>query len=157
LPSALLWYADEQARRAGFTTELAVEQLPARLSPELEITCFRVAQEAITNVVRHAGANHLSVQLRKSEEELVLTVTDDGAGFDPQALSSGAAGEPGEPETRGRNRVNRIKALGLAGMNERVYLVGGSLSIASAPGTGTTVRAVFPLKGPGPANEAVSR
>ena len=162
LPSALLWYAEEQARRAGFQTELAIEHLPTRLSPELEITCFRVAQEAITNVVRHAHAQHVSLELRRSGENIVLTVSDDGAGFDPLALAadtpepadSGADRAPGKASnkvadgrgrTRGAREMARIKTLGLAGMNERVLLMRGSLSIDSAPGTGTVVRAVFPL------------
>jgi PAS domain S-box-containing protein len=157
LPSALLWYAEEQARRAGFTTELAVEQLPARLSPELEIACFRIAQEAITNVVRHARAAHVAVQLRRTDNKLTLVVSDDGAGFDLRALDSGptAEVEGGSGKTAEARSLNRIKTLGLAGMNERVSLVGGSVSIRSAPGAGTTVRATFPIDGPRPKNGAV--
>jgi signal transduction histidine kinase len=78
LPSALLWYVEEQARRVGFQTELGIEQLRARLSPELEITCFRVAQEAITNVVRHAHASRVSVELRQVGRDIVLTIEDRG-------------------------------------------------------------------------------
>jgi PAS domain S-box-containing protein len=160
LPSALLWYAEEQARRAGFTAELAVEQLPARLSPEMEITCFRIAQEAITNVVRHAEAGRVAVELRHSGDELVLTISDDGMGFDLAALRAGMP--PGETPRSTAQEYNvgaagsgsdtplrkdgiRIRGLGLTGMSERVQLVGGRLSIDSRPGAGTTVRAVFPL------------
>jgi PAS domain S-box-containing protein len=160
LPSALLWYAEEQARRAGFRADVAIEQLAARLSPELEITCFRVAQEAITNVVRHARAGRVSVELRRSGEELMLTVSDDGIGFSPRALASetsvgagrevregdeGMEGSPAGGNNKGALSPDRIRALGLAGMQERVLLVGGRLSIQSRPGAGTTVRAVFPL------------
>ena len=173
LPSALLWYTEEQARRAGFRVDVSIEQLPARLSPELEITCFRVAQEAITNIVRHARASHVSVELRRIGEELVLTVRDDGAGFSAQALTSTMsssltteqssqahrrtaarnsvdghapqANSVGPSTSNGAPTPDRIKMLGLAGMQERVLLVGGRLSIQSRPGAGTTVRAIFPL------------
>jgi PAS domain S-box-containing protein len=169
LPSALLWYVEEQAKRAGFETELAVEQLKTRLSPELEITCFRVAQEAITNVVRHANAGRVSVGLRRAGDNIVLTVADNGRGFDAHALAAGStdqgdrgsresehnsAQRKGVPESEGAGsthahgaaaRGDRISTLGLTGMDERVHLVGGTLQITSAPGVGTTVQAEFPL------------
>jgi PAS domain S-box-containing protein len=185
LPSALLWYVEEQARRMGFQTEVGIEQLKTRLSPELEIICFRVAQEAITNIVRHAHASRVSVELRKSGGSIVLTVKDNGAGFDSQILSSGTldqnsnsnepgsghgnglgegrapahgsgqrrdaadSGNPNSGASKAARQRGRISILGLTGMSERVYLAGGTLSIESAPGAGTTVRAVFPLA-PGP-------
>jgi PAS domain S-box-containing protein len=155
LPSALLWYAEEQARRAGFRADVAIEQMATRLPPELEITCFRVAQEAITNVVRHARASRVSVELRRTGEELVLTVSDDGVGFNAQALTAemsigtghegGEAGQDKPGNKNGAASPDRIRALGLAGMRERVLLLGGRLSIESGPDAGTTVSAVFPL------------
>jgi PAS domain S-box-containing protein len=84
LDSALLWYVEEQARRSGLKAELAVEQLSTRLPAEIEITCFRVAQEAITNIVRHARASCVRVALRRSGDEIELVVTDDGVGFAAQ-------------------------------------------------------------------------
>jgi signal transduction histidine kinase len=151
LPSALLWYAEEQARRAGFQAELAIEQIETRLPPELEITCFRVAQEAITNIVRHAGARRAGVVLRCQKDTLILTISDDGIGFDPATLAAETArGAPAEgpPPADGRTGVpdvSRLRGLGLAGMHERMLLAGGQLTIESVPGAGTTVRAVFPL------------
>jgi signal transduction histidine kinase len=155
----LLWYTEEQARRAGFRPELAIEQLPARLAPEVEITCFRIAQEAITNVLRHAAAGRVAVALRRDGDALVLTVRDDGVGFDPAALRAGEAapeagrsaalqhtrGAGGNRDTEPPHDGARIRGLGLTGMRERAALVGGRLTIDSAPGAGTTVRAVFPL------------
>jgi signal transduction histidine kinase len=83
---------------------------------------LRIAQEALANAVRHAGAHRLSVRLARAEGTLVLEVSDDGAGF-----------EPSDPEVRGRR-------LGLTSMEERAARLGGRLEIRSAPGAGTTVR-----------------
>jgi signal transduction histidine kinase len=100
-----------------------------RLSPEEEIVIFRIAQEALTNVAKHAGAAHVMVRLTFHDDATHLVVTDDGRGFDPaEALQ--AAG------TR--------RAWGLLGMQERVTLIGGACEITSKPGKGTTVRVVVP-------------
>lgn len=100
-----------------------------RLSPEEEIVIFRIAQEALTNVAKHAGAAHVMVRLTFHDDATHLVVTDDGEGFDPtEAL-----------QTAGTRR-----AWGLLGMQERVALIDGACEIASKPGKGTTVHVVVP-------------
>jgi signal transduction histidine kinase len=96
----------------------------------LEIACFRVVQETLTNVIRHAGAKVVTVKLDVTPEQVCIWVRDDGCGFDPDAAVSGVAGR---------------RRLGLAGMRERMDLLGGELAIQSAPGKGTTVTATLPL------------
>jgi signal transduction histidine kinase len=93
------------------------------LEPELETTVYRLLQEALTNIVKHAEATHVSVSVSVSGAEIFVEVRDDGNGFDPTAQTSG---------------------FGLAGMNERVYLAGGTLDVGSGPG-GTTLRARLPV------------
>jgi len=128
-------YVETEARRAGLEVDLVIEPIEARMQPEVEIACFRVTQEAVTNVIRHARAHRIAVRLRRSPATLELSVQDDGIGFDvPTAL---------RPDASGAN-------LGLLGMVERVEAIGGMLSIHSAAGRGTEVRASFPLQSNSP-------
>ncbi|HEV8640109.1 MAG TPA: response regulator [Methylomirabilota bacterium] len=131
LVAALRWYVDRQARRAGFTASVECDVGERRFRPEVETACFRVAQAAVTNVVRHARAQHLTVELRHRDAGLELVVRDDGAGFDTRAAREGA---------------RRGESLGLLAMEERVFLLDGSIAIESVPGHGTEVRARFPLR-----------
>jgi signal transduction histidine kinase len=101
-----------------------------RLPPAVESTAFRVAQEAITNIARHARADAARVSLRLADGTLVVVVEDNGVGFDPAGVL----------EQREERRV------GLLGMRERAALVGGTLEIESQPGHGTRVRLVVPVK-----------
>jgi signal transduction histidine kinase len=110
------------AERAEVGVALRVE-LAARPAPELESTIYRLVQEALTNVAKHARASHVSVLVREAGDALEVLVRDDGAGFDPHRRSSG---------------------YGLVGMRERLALVRGTLDIESAPGGGTTLRASIP-------------
>jgi PAS domain S-box-containing protein len=132
LVTALRWYVDRQARRTGlradFHTELDQNE---RFSRELETACFRITQEALTNVFRHARAKRVSVQLRKDRNNLVLVVKDDGVGFDIEAL---------------RKRAPRAETLGLLGMQERAHAVRGTIEIDSALSKGTEIRSRFPIK-----------
>ncbi len=132
LVPALEWQADRLARKAGLRARVRAEGVPGRLAPELETACFRVAQEALTNVVRHARARQVSLELRQDDSQITLTVRDDGRGFDVQAAHERARGGG---------------SMGLLGMRERAALVGGNLSLESAPGRGTEIRARFPLAG----------
>jgi two-component system sensor histidine kinase UhpB len=100
------------------------------LSPDLSIACFRMAQEALTNVARHAAARHVWIQLSQTGHALELVVRDDGVGFDVVATQEQAA---------------RRGSLGLLGMAERVKLLGGSLHVESEPGAGAHIRASFPF------------
>ena len=79
--AALRWYTDQQAQRAGLRIQFAAEPMEMRLDPALETACFRVAQEALTNIVRHAEARNVTVDLSMAERFLQLTIRDDGIGF----------------------------------------------------------------------------
>lgn len=132
LATALCWYVDRYQKRAGVTTEVMIE-LPnhnERFSRELETACFRIAQEALTNVVRHARASQVLLQLTRTDTELEMVVRDDGVGFDPAAL---------------RKRAPRVATLGLLGMQERAHAAGGVLEIHSAVRKGTEVRFNVPV------------
>jgi signal transduction histidine kinase/HAMP domain-containing protein len=132
LVPALRWLVARQAQQAGLSVQFAADPLDHRLSPDLEITCFRLVQEALTNVVRHAHAHQVYVELRHGDDEMQLTVRDDGVGFDVQPVLESAM---------------RGASLGLLGMRERVLLAGGQIDIASAPGRGTEIRVRFPMDG----------
>lgn len=128
--AALRWYIDRQAQRAGFEAQFTADLPELRLPSELETTCFRVVQEALTNIIRHANASHVKVELRERDQTLELFIRDDGIGFDVDAVMERAAGD---------------LSLGLLGMQERVQLVSGQFEIVSDPAKGTEIRAVFPL------------
>jgi signal transduction histidine kinase len=131
LEPALRWYTHRQAALAGLEAEFRAERLEERLDAIIETECFRVAQEAMTNIVRHAGARTLAVDLRRVDGRLHLRVRDDGVGFDVAAL---------------RERAVQGASLGLLSMEERATLAGGGLEFRSAPGRGTEVHAWFPIK-----------
>jgi len=128
LAAALRWLADRQAERAGFKVQVIADLQEERLPAEVETASFRVAQEALTNIVRHAGADDVQVEVRLRGTELELVIHDDGVGFDVPAAQA---------------RATRGESLGLLGMQERVALVGGDLKVVSAPGQGSEVRAHF--------------
>jgi PAS domain S-box-containing protein len=134
LVATLRWYVDRQAQRGGFAAQLIID-LPETpdLPPELETTCFRVVQEALTNIMRHSQAQKVCVELHQREAELVLRVCDDGVGFDVQAALENATGG---------------SSLGLLGIQERIWQVGGQIAIQSAPGGGTDIQARLPLSPP---------
>jgi signal transduction histidine kinase len=130
LAAALRWYADRFAKQTGIATHLAVDEVP-RLDPNIATASFRVAQEALTNVARHASAKNVWLSLHQSNGTLELAVRDDGVGFDVAAAS---------------DRATRGASLGLVGMEERASLAGGSLAIVSKPASGAEVRARFPIR-----------
>lgn len=133
LLAALRWYVDHEAQRAGLLAEVVSGPFDTRLPPELETACFRIVQEALTNVVRHAQARQVWVELRQRGAQLHLMIRDDGIGFDVRAVWS--------------RRVPEVN-LGLQGMQERALIVGGQLTIKSALGHGTEVKARFHLTSP---------
>jgi PAS domain S-box-containing protein len=122
------WLAQSFSRRANVACSLHVEPTLANLGEPHATVLFRVMQESLTNVARHARASRVEVTLERKREHAVLTVRDDGVGMDAQAQS--------KPRT-----------FGLRGIRERVLLVGGEVAIESRPGEGTTVRARIPLPG----------
>ena len=107
------------------------DPMEARLDPIIETACFRVAQEALTNVVRHARARRVAVELRQKDGQLHLFVRDNGVGFDVAAV---------------REQAVLGASLGLLSMEERATLTDGGLKCKSAPGQGTEIHAWFPLK-----------
>jgi PAS domain S-box-containing protein len=133
LVTALRWYVDRYAKRTGIAAEVIVELKDPneRFSREVETACFRIAQEALTNVVRHARATDALVSLRKEDAVLILSVKDDGIGFDHEAL---------------QRRAPRAATLGLLGMQERAHAAGGVLEIHSRVSKGTEIRLELPLE-----------
>jgi len=119
----------KQAETAEWDSQFA-STLTGRLRPELEIACFRVAQEALTNVMRHAHAKRVWVTLGLNGGEVQLSVRDDGKGLDIAVISN----------------ISQTGGFGLIGMQERMRQMGGRLAIDSAPGRGTEVRANFPFE-----------
>lgn len=130
LVSALRWQADRQAQAAGIAVHLAVNGLDQEPAAAAATACFRVAQEAVTNVVRHANARHVWIELRAEAARLHLVVRDDGRGFDVAAR---------------RREALHGGSVGLLSMEERTALAGGEFAISSGPGQGTEVRVVLPL------------
>jgi signal transduction histidine kinase len=131
LEAALRWYTNRQAALTGLQARFRGAPLHGRLDPVVETECFRVAQEALTNVVRHSGAQNVAVELEPVDGQLHLRVRDDGRGFD--------VGQQRDEAVRG-------SSLGLLSMEERASLAGGGLELISAPSEGTEVHAWFPLK-----------
>ena len=129
---AVRWYLDRQAKSCGVPADFTTHSISEddRFSSELETACFRIVQEAVTNVARHARASRISVVLERVGQDLILLISDDGAGFDMKALRTSAA------------------TLGLRSMEERVQAVGGSITIDSAPQAGTAICARIPIPYP---------
>jgi PAS domain S-box-containing protein len=133
LVTALRWYVDRYAKRTGLSVKVIIELADEneRFSRELETACFRIVQEALTNIVRHAQASQIVVQLAKDEASLFLSVKDDGVGFNFKSL---------------RKRTPRVATLGLISMQERAHAAGGAIEINSAPSQGTEVSFRLPLE-----------
>jgi PAS domain S-box-containing protein len=131
LQAALAQYVETWAHRAGIEADLHYAGLEnGRLPPEMETAVYRIVQEALTNIAKHAKANRVSVILERRNEQLLVIVEDNGVGFNS------------EQEKHARQVQRR---LGLLGMQERLAAVGGDLEIESSPGRGTTIFARVPL------------
>jgi signal transduction histidine kinase len=124
---ALLWYFDRYTSRTQIRVHFQHWGLERRFPSEIETATYRIAQEALNNVARHAGVTETTVCLSADEDTVDLRIEDHGAGFDAESVLSGAASS------------------GLTGMRERATLLGGRLSVASTPGSGTQVVAELPL------------
>jgi signal transduction histidine kinase len=118
--------ADQDALDVDLQADLAYEggRSEGRLAPTLEVTLYRVVQEALNNVIKHAGTDHAEVRIAESGDEVELEVRDEGRGFDPSAATEG---------------------FGLTGLRERVEQLGGTVEIASGPARGTVVHARIPV------------
>ena len=123
LATAIRSHVRNQFAHADVTVSLELAEVDEALDVEERLALYRIVQEALSNVLRHAGADRVGIELRRDAERLVLEVMDDGRGFDPEQV--GNEGSPG---------------LGLVGMEERAHLIGAELEVRSEPGEGTTVR-----------------
>jgi signal transduction histidine kinase len=131
LVPALRAYIENHVALLAVEIDLAVSEPPAapRLAPDLEIACFRVIQESLTNALRHASPAKIRVGVRRNDDQVEVSVHDDGKGFDTDAL----------PERASEGH------LGVLGMRERVRARGGTFDLISRPNAGTTVEARFPV------------
>ncbi len=125
LPAALR-VLSEDFSSGKLRVHFSTRGVPARLPPDIALCLYRIAQEALHNIARHSGAREARISLTRSAGELVFTIRDDGRGFDPG-------------QVRGKG------GLGIVGMEERVRLVGGLLSIRSRPGSGAVISVRIPL------------
>jgi signal transduction histidine kinase len=123
LSLAVRTMVEDAAARANLALDLSIADKLPSLSPDVEQCIYRVGQEAVTNVTRHAKARTLTVNLESTREKVTLTVHDDGVGFDVQ-------------------KQQKANGYGLKGMQERAQLAGGELTVTSKPDEGTTVKLV---------------
>jgi PAS domain S-box-containing protein len=134
LAAALRWYVARYSERSGITTEMTGDVDLGVIPQETKTACFRIAQEALANVARHARATHATVHVANQHGQLHLAVSDNGVGFEAQETLHGTSSP---------------KALGLLWMFERALAVRGRLEINSAPGEGTRVFVNMPVVIPG--------
>ncbi len=128
LVPAIVWYGEQRLKPLGITFQMDEDGLKDRLPPSIETALFRIVQEAMTNVVRHARASVVTVRFVRQDGCVTLQISDNGQGFDPQTL----------PPAGGRG-------LGLRGMQERASILGGEFQMETAPGKGTTITVCVPL------------
>jgi len=126
LIAALEWQGREVSRRSETEVEIQHVGVSETIPDEYKICIYRLVQEALNNAARHSAAKNAKVTVEQKTNKILVTVSDDGRGFDPK----------------------RVRGLGLLGMEERVKRLGGKLTIDSKPGSGTTLRAEFPLSNP---------
>ncbi len=129
LVASLQRYVQDFRERTGLAVQLAVGELAERLPAAQEVAVFRIIQEALQNVRKHARASKVAINVARTPAGLTVSVTDDGVGFDP---TCGPSAER--------------KTVGLAGMQERAQLIGGALQVVSQPGNGTTISLVVPQR-----------
>ena len=149
---ALRWLAETRLEPKGIRVNVTTNSIPnimygdsdpQRMSPEIETALYRVVQEAINNIARHAAARNVEIGLELEDGIAMVNIIDDGIGFDLTELSMGAikdidsADIPSSENTRG---------LGLLGMQERIELLGGELEIIAIPGNGTQIHIRVPLR-----------
>lgn len=131
LPAALRWYGGKVAERAGLKVRVDIFGEEKVIAETVKIATFRIVQEALNNIVKHADATNVFIQLRYEPNRVRVTVRDDGQGFNSDILRFHQASRP---------------SLGLAGMNERAGLLGGTVTVESGPGQGTLVEAKIPYQ-----------
>ena len=123
LIAALEWQGREISRRSEMEVEIQSGDVSEKIPDEFKICIYRLVQEALNNAARHSSAKHAKVTVQQTPERILVLISDDGRGFDPQ----------------------RVRGLGFLGMEERVRRLGGKFTLDSKPGSGTTLCAEFPL------------
>jgi PAS domain S-box-containing protein len=126
LTKTVQWYAEEFERRTRISCIVDTSAAQMDVPPTIATAAYRILQEALTNVWKYANAVQVEIEVITQEETIVLSVSDDGIGFD-------------------RHAIPKEGALGLHGMRERAQLVGGKITISSSPGKGTKITAILPL------------
>jgi signal transduction histidine kinase len=126
LVAAIQWLAEGFERRSGVPAHVVTSSENIHAEPDVQLVAYRTAQEALTNISKHARPRSVRIDLSDREDVLTLEVTDDGAGIDPAMLA-------------------KPKAFGLKGLHERARTVGGWLDISSRPGQGTSIILSVPL------------
>ena len=130
LVAAVRWFVSRQAERAGWTAEIIIAEDMPILPPDHATASFRVIQEALTNVMRHAQATHVNVHLQINEDHLEVRISDNGMGFDSiKVMEQSASGQ----------------SFGLLSMQERVRILNGRLTIMSQRGKGTQIQVRIPM------------
>ena len=131
LVPALRWLFKRQAPIGGFSATIDDAGLKTRPAPNIEIVCFRIVQEALTNIMKHANASKVELELADEANELHIKIQDNGRGFDVDAaIGKAALGE----------------SMGLLSMEERASLIGGKLEITSEISGGTVIKGIFPIE-----------
>ena len=126
LVAALEWQSNEFESRSGIKCSFSLDTEPHECDRNVALTIFRVYQEALTNITRHAHATKVEAHLSCDDQHVKMTVADNGEGFDVE-------------------KVKAKKTFGLIGMKERAEITGGSLNIESKPGSGTIITMILPL------------
>ena len=132
LVPTLGWLARTLREGTGLAVQVTTSGMEERVHPDLETALYRLVQEALTNVARHAQASSAEVTVRRAPDRLFLSVRDQGRGFDPGRVLAAEGEDPGG---------------GVRGMRDRVELFGGRFELRSAPGAGTTMEVELPLEG----------
>jgi signal transduction histidine kinase len=130
LVATLRWYADRHLQSAGLVLHFDSEAVGNHLPFDLATTCYRVVQEALTNVIRHAHARQVWIEFREAANEVHLSIRDDGVGFNSDLV---------------RQRLGSDAGFGVLGMQERVEILGGKFEIHSDSSQGTRIHVQIPL------------
>jgi len=132
LVAAIRQYVNSIVVSQGIKVHFDMEPIEKHLLPEEELSLFRLVQGAVGNIIQHSEAENIVIFLKQQDDNLVLSVSDDGKGFEIEKLT--------EMRERGRG-------YGLLHMKERMTLIGATCNVQTQPGKGTTVKAFFPLSG----------
>lgn len=131
LVAAIRWYAENYLENLGIKVNIDAASFRVRLPAEIETALFRIVQEAINNIAKHARASYVKIRIELVDSRVIATVEDDGQGFNVESALG---------------TQNSLRGLGLLGMQERVELLGGSISVRSEVGKGTTISVAVPVR-----------